>query len=76
LANSVAQFSVKRETAICEGVEPTWEFRNLSARRFPPWSVEELDACFVVKDRDGQRYCPRRAENGNALSSTVGSGLL
>jgi hypothetical protein len=24
-------------------------------RRFqPPWSVEELDACFVVRDRDGQ----------------------
>ena len=21
----------------------------------PPWSVEELDACFVVKDRDGQQ---------------------
>jgi hypothetical protein len=20
----------------------------------PPWSIEELDACFVVKDRDGQ----------------------
>jgi len=26
------------------------------ARRFPPpWSVEELDACFVVKGRDGQK---------------------
>jgi hypothetical protein len=24
-------------------------------RRFPPpWSVEELDACFVVRDRNGQ----------------------
>jgi hypothetical protein len=24
------------------------------SRRFPPpWSVEELDACFVVRDRDG-----------------------
>jgi len=23
-------------------------------RRFPPpWSVEELDACFIVKDSDG-----------------------
>ena len=21
----------------------------------PPWSVEELDACFVVKDREGQQ---------------------
>jgi hypothetical protein len=25
-------------------------------RRFPPpWSVEELDACFVVKDASGQK---------------------
>ncbi len=25
-------------------------------RRFPPpWSVEELDACFVVKDHAGQK---------------------
>ena len=25
-------------------------------RRFPPpWSVEELDAFFIVKDRDGQK---------------------
>jgi hypothetical protein len=28
----------------------------MAERRFPPpWSVEELDACFVVKDRDGQK---------------------
>jgi hypothetical protein len=28
----------------------------LSARRFPPpWSVEELDACFIVKDSVGQK---------------------
>ena len=28
----------------------------MTHRRFPPpWSVEELDACFVVKDRDGQQ---------------------
>jgi hypothetical protein len=27
----------------------------MSVRRFPPpWSVEELEACFVVKDRGGQ----------------------
>ena len=26
------------------------------ARRFPPpWSIEELDACFVVKDNTGQK---------------------
>jgi hypothetical protein len=28
----------------------------MTARRFPlPWSVEELDACFVVRDSDGQQ---------------------
>jgi hypothetical protein len=27
----------------------------MPARRFPPpWSVEEEDACFVVRDRSGQ----------------------
>jgi len=26
-----------------------------SPRRFPaPWSVEELDACYIVRDHDGQ----------------------
>jgi hypothetical protein len=28
----------------------------MTARRFPPpWTVEELDACFVVKDSAGQQ---------------------
>jgi len=28
----------------------------MNGRRFPPpWSVEELDACFVVRDREGQQ---------------------
>jgi hypothetical protein len=27
----------------------------MTPRRFsPPWSVEELDACFVVRDHNGQ----------------------
>ena len=27
----------------------------MSERRFPPpWTVEELEGCFVVKDRSGQ----------------------
>jgi hypothetical protein len=27
----------------------------MTARRFPPhWSVEEQDACFVVRDHNGQ----------------------
>src|SRR4029077_19033995 len=42
----------------------TWDWANdaahalalMPARRFPPpWSVEELDACFVVKDHSGQK---------------------
>jgi len=29
--------------------------RVVPSRRFPsPWSVEELEACFVVRDHDGQ----------------------
>jgi hypothetical protein len=28
----------------------------MTQRRFPaPWSVEELEACFVVKDAGGQK---------------------
>jgi hypothetical protein len=28
----------------------------VTVRRFPPpWSVEELDACFVVRDASGQK---------------------
>ena len=28
----------------------------MTARRFPPpWSVEELDECFVVRDQNGQQ---------------------
>jgi hypothetical protein len=28
----------------------------MTARRFPPpWSVEELEACLVVKDSSGQK---------------------
>jgi hypothetical protein len=25
-------------------------------RRFPPWTVEELDACFVVRDQGAYVY--------------------
>jgi hypothetical protein len=28
----------------------------MASRRFPPpWTVEELDACFIVKDASGQK---------------------
>jgi hypothetical protein len=28
----------------------------MPVRRFPPWSVEELDARFVVRDQSGQQF--------------------
>jgi hypothetical protein len=34
------------------------------ARRFPPpWSIEELDACFVVRDHNGQQLAYVYFEN-------------
>ena len=27
----------------------------MTARRFPPWSVEETGACFIVTDNAGQK---------------------
>jgi len=36
----------------------------MSARRFPPpWTVEELDACFVVRDQNGQQLAYVYLEN-------------
>jgi hypothetical protein len=30
------------------------------SRRFPPpWTVEETDACFIVKDKNGQKLARR-----------------
>ena len=46
----------------------------MTARRFPPpWSVEELDACFVVRDRNGQAlaYIYFEDEPGPTLGSQV-----
>jgi hypothetical protein len=43
-----------------------------SPRGFPPpWSVEDQEACFVVRDRDGQAlaYIYYEEEPGAALSS-------
>ena len=42
------------------------------SRRFPPpWSVEELDACFIVRDNDGQQlaYVYFEEEPGPTFSS-------
>jgi hypothetical protein len=49
---------------------------TLAERRFPPpWSVEELDACFVVRDDNGQQLAyvyfedePGRRAAANLLS--------
>jgi hypothetical protein len=35
----------------------------MPARRFPPWSVEELETCFVVKDSAGQKLAYVYAED-------------
>jgi hypothetical protein len=36
----------------------------MPTRRFPPpWSVEELDACFVVRDHNGQQLAYVYFEN-------------
>jgi hypothetical protein len=48
----------------------------MTRRRFlPPWSVEELDACFVVRDHNGQKLVyvyyedePGRRSAANLLS--------
>ena len=40
-----------------------------AARRFPPpWSVEEMDACFVVTDSAGQDMCEARSQKREARS--------
>ncbi len=47
---------------------------DVTVRRFPPaWSVEELDACFVVRDHDNQQLAyvyfedePRATFSGQA----------
>jgi hypothetical protein len=37
---------------------------GMAPRRFPPpWSVEEQDACFVVRDRNGQQLAYVYFEN-------------
>jgi len=51
----------------------------MTERRFPPpWSVEELDACFVVRDRSGQKlgyFYSRRSPAALAQSRTIAQEL-
>jgi hypothetical protein len=47
--------------------------RTMAARRFPPpWSVEELETCFVVRDHNGQAlaYVCYENENGRRLNGS------
>jgi hypothetical protein len=46
-----------------------------SARRFPlPWTVETQDACFVVRDRDGQALAHVYFEEG--AGSAIGGKII
>ena len=47
---------------------------SLPARRFPPlWSVEETDACFIVRDHNGQAlaYVYFEEEPGRRAASAI-----
>jgi hypothetical protein len=45
----------------------------MPARRFPPpWSVEELEACFVVKDGAGQKLSYTRFQCARVLPFGLG----
>jgi hypothetical protein len=48
--------------------------RCVTAHRFPSWTVEELAACFVIKDDAGQKlaYVYFEEEPESALSSGHG----
>jgi hypothetical protein len=46
----------------------------MSARRFPPpWSVEELDACFVVRDASGRARARLRLFRGMLIATRLSS---
>jgi hypothetical protein len=51
----------------------------MPARRFPPpWTVEELDACFVVRDSNGQQlaYIYFEDEPGRRSVAKFSLGLI
>ena len=46
---------VRNTPAITTTAIAQLKFHRLSQRRFPaPWSIEERQACFIVKDGNGQ----------------------
>ena len=43
-----------------------------ASRRFPsPWTVEQLDACFVVRDHNGQQLAYAYFEDGPGRRSAA-----
>ena len=45
-----------RLSAVSVGSGQTGQCKTVTARRFPPlWSIDELEACFVVIDSAGQK---------------------
>jgi hypothetical protein len=49
----------------------------MPARRFPPpWSVEEFEACFVVKDSSGQKLGYLYYEDTASRASDLSPRLL
>ena len=60
---------------LCTVPNSPFVLRTMTTRRFPPpWSVEELDACFVVRDNDGQQlaYVYFEDEPSASLSNKTG----
>jgi len=48
----------------------------MSERRFPPpWSTEELDACFVVRDHNGQQLADVYFEEEPSAAKLVATRL-
>jgi hypothetical protein len=54
---AMGPFAIRRKvSSVRREAENDWDHWLVAERRSPPpWSVEELDACFVVKDSAGQK---------------------
>jgi hypothetical protein len=56
---------------------PSRNLKALTARRFPPpWSVEELDACFVVRDHSGQKRAAKLLTKDGGERAEVHSAAI
>src|ERR1700722_16326451 len=43
--------------------------RRIMSRRFPPWSIEEGTACFIVRDHDKQALAYGSSDRGCGVST-------